>query len=79
MKTAERGERDYLPALALVKAVLVLRLKEIIYDVLSDNEWNYVSRETNKDLIETFFFRGMFETIMSVRKRGRPRKARKLF
>ena len=38
MKTAERGERDYLPALALVKAVLVLRLKEIIYDVLSDSE-----------------------------------------
>ena len=38
MKTAERGEKDYLTDLALVKAVLVLRLKEIIYDVLSDNE-----------------------------------------
>ena len=38
MKMAERGERDYLPALALVKADLVLRLKEIIYDVLSANE-----------------------------------------
>ena len=38
MKTAERGERDYLPALALVKAVLVLRLMEIIHDALSDNE-----------------------------------------
>ena len=38
MKTAERGERDSLQALALVKAVSVLRLKEIIHDVLSDNE-----------------------------------------
>ena len=71
MKTAERGERDYLQTLALVKAVLVLRLKEIIYDVLSNNEWNYVRRKTHKDLIETFFSRGMFEAIVFVRKRGR--------
>ena len=37
-KGIHENGRACLPAFALVKAGLVLRLKEIIYDVLSDNE-----------------------------------------
>ena len=49
MKMAKLGVREYLPALALVKAVFVEAQCDHLAVLSNDSEWKNVSRETHKD------------------------------